>query len=137
VPATNVELARRAFEAIATDGLEAALDFLDPEIEFEPPDQALEQRGTFSGHEAVRDRWNLLLEPFDDVRMELDEVIEADDETVLVLFRIHARGKASGAPVQMRLAHAITVRDGRALRVRAYLDPAEARRALGLDPQPG
>jgi ketosteroid isomerase-like protein len=137
VPATNVELARRAFEAIATDGLAAALDFLDPEIEFEPPEEALEQRGTFTGHQAVKDRWNLLLEPFDDVRMELDEVIEASDETVLVVFRIHARGKASGVPVDMRLAHLVTVREGKAVRMRAYLDPAEARRAVGLDPQPG
>ena len=137
MPAANVELARRAFEAIGTDGLAAALDFLDPEIEFEPPREALEQRGTFRGHAAVRDRWDVLLEPFDDIRMEVDEVIEADDETVLVVFRIHARGKASGAPVEMRLAHLVTVREGKAVRMRAYLDPAEARRAVGLDPQPG
>jgi ketosteroid isomerase-like protein len=134
VPAANVELARRAFEAIATGGLGAALDFLDPEIEFEPPHEALEQRGTYKGHAAVRDRWNLLLDPFDDVRMEIDELIEADDETVVVVFRIRARGKASGAPVEMRLAHVITVRDGKAVRMKAYLDPEEARRAAQLEP---
>jgi len=134
VPAANVELARRAFEAIGTDGLAAALDFLDPEIEFEPPHEALEQRGTFKGHAAVADRWDLLLEPFDDVRMELDELIEADDETVLAVFRIHARGKASGVPVEMRLAHLITVRDGKAVRMKAYLDPEEAKRAAQLEP---
>ena len=134
MPAANVELARRAFEAIGTDGLAAALDFLDPEIEFEPPEEALEQRGTFTGHQAVKDRWNLLLEPFDDVRMELDELIEADDETVLAVFRIHARGKASGVPVEMRLAHLITVRDGKAVRMKAYLDPEEAKRAARLEP---
>jgi ketosteroid isomerase-like protein len=134
VPAANVELARRAFEAIATDGLPAALDFLDPEIEFEPPHDALEQRGTFKGHAAVRDRWDLLLEPFADIRMDIDELIETDDETVVVVFRIRARGKASGAPVEMRLAHVITVRDGKAVRVKAYLDPEEARRAAQLEP---
>jgi ketosteroid isomerase-like protein len=130
--ASNLELTRRAFEAIETGGLEAVLDFLDPEIEFEPPEQALEQRGSFKGHDAVRDRWNLLLEPFEDVRMEPEEFIEADDETVIAVFRIHARGKASGAPVEMRLAHLVTVRDGRAVRMKAYLDPDEARRAAGL-----
>jgi ketosteroid isomerase-like protein len=134
VPAANVELARRAFEAIATGGLPAALDFLDPEIEFEPPHDALEQRGTFKGHAAVRDRWDLLLEPFDDVRMEIEELIEADDETVVVVFRIRARGKASGAPVEMRLAHVIAVRDGKVVRMKAYLDPEEARRAAQLEP---
>jgi ketosteroid isomerase-like protein len=134
VPAANVELARRAFEAIGTGGLAAALDFLDPEIEFEPPDEALEQRGTFKGHAAVRERWDLLLDPFDDVRMDVEELIEADDETVLVVFRIHARGKASGAPVEMRLAHLVTVRDGKAVRMKAYLDVDEAKRAVQLEP---
>jgi ketosteroid isomerase-like protein len=132
VPHSNVELARRAFEAIEAGGLSAALDFLDPEIEFEPPDEALEQRGTFKGRQAVRDRWNLLLEPFEDVRMKAEEFVEANDETVVAVFRIRARGKASGAPVEMLLAHVITVRDGKAVRLRAYLDPAEARRAAGL-----
>jgi ketosteroid isomerase-like protein len=135
MPAANVELARRAFEAIATDGLGAALDFLDPEIEFEPPKEALEQRGTFKGRVAVRDRWDLLLDPFDDVRLEIDELIEADDQTVVVVFRIRARGKASGAPVEMRLAHVVTLRDGRAVRMKAYLDPEEARRAARLEPR--
>jgi ketosteroid isomerase-like protein len=135
MPPANVELARRAFEAIATDGLGAALDFLDPEIEFEPPKEALEQRGTFKGRVAVRDRWDLLLDPFDDVRLEIDELIEADDQTVVVVFRIRARGKASGAPVEMRLAHVVTLRDGRAVRMKAYLDPEEARRAARLEPR--
>jgi ketosteroid isomerase-like protein len=75
-----------------------------------------------------------LLDPFDDVQMEVEELIEADDETVLVVFRIHARGKASGAPVEMRLAHLITVRGGKAVRMKAYLDPEEARRAARLEP---
>jgi len=73
-------------------------------------------------------------DPFDDVRMEIEELIEADDETVVVVFHIRARGKASGAPVEMRLAHVITVRDGKAVRMKAYLDPEEARRAAQLEP---
>jgi ketosteroid isomerase-like protein len=129
---SNTELVRRAFEAIDSKGLAGALDFLDPEVEFEPPEEAIEQRGTFRGHRAVQERWELLLDPFDDVHMDSEEFVEADDETVVAVFRIHARGKASGAPVEMRLAHVITVRDGRAVRLKAYLDPDEAKRAAGL-----
>jgi ketosteroid isomerase-like protein len=131
---SNVELTRRAFAAIEARGLDGALDFLDPEVEFEPPDEAIEQRGSFKGHAAVRARWKLLLDPFEDVRMEPEEFVEADDDTVIAVFRIRGRGKASGAPVEMRLAHVITVRGGKAVHMKAYLDPEGAKRAVGLLP---
>ena len=134
MPPSNVELARRAFGAVEADGLGAALDFLDPDVEFEPPDEALEHRGSFKGHDAVRERWDVLFEPFSDVRIDAEEFLEADEETIVVVFRIHARGKASGVPVEMQLAHVLTVRDGRAVRLKAYLDPDEAKRATGLLP---
>ena len=51
-----------------------------------------------------------------------------------MVFRIHARGKASGVPVEMRLAHLVTIRDGKAVRMRAYLDPEEAKRVARLEP---
>jgi ketosteroid isomerase-like protein len=129
---TNVQVARQAFEAIADRGLDGALDFLDPECEFEPPDDAIEQGGVFKGHDAVRKRWDLLLEPFEDVRMELENVSEADPDNVLVVFRVRARGQASGAPVEMRLGYLMTIHDGKALRIKAYLHPSDARRAAGL-----
>ncbi len=132
---SNVELARGAFEAIGERGLDGALEFMDPEVEFEPPEDAIEQGGTFKGHAAVRERWDLLLEPFDDVRIEVEDFVEAPDGRVVALFRVRGRGRASGAPVEMRLAHVITVRDGKAVRLKAYLDPDEAMRAVGLEPQ--
>ncbi len=132
---SNVELARGAFEAIGERGLDGALEFMDPEVEFEPPEDAIEQGGTFKGHAAVRERWDLLLEPFDDVRIEVEDFVEAPDGRVVALFRVRGRGRASGAPVEMRLAHVITVRDGKAVRLKAYLDPDEAVRAVGLEPQ--
>jgi ketosteroid isomerase-like protein len=132
---SNAEIAREAFEAIGRRRLDAALDFLDPEVEFEPPEDAIEHRGTFKGHKAVRERWNLLLEPFDEFEIEPDDFLEAPDGRVVVLFRVRGRGKASGAPVEMQLAHVVTLRDGKAVHLKAYLDPDEALRAVGLEPQ--
>jgi ketosteroid isomerase-like protein len=134
VPAENLELARRAFHAMQTGGLPAVLEFLDPQVEFEPPDDALERRGNFKGHAAVRDRWDVLFEPFADVRIEPEEFVEAGEETVVAVFRINARGKASGVPVEMQLGYVVTVRDGKVVRMKAYLDPEEAKRAAGLEP---
>jgi ketosteroid isomerase-like protein len=132
VPASNVELARRAFDAMQAGGLPAVLEFLDPEVEFEPPDNALERRGSFKGHAAVRERWDVLFEPFAEVRIEPEEFVDAGEETIVAVFRINARGKASGVPVEMQLGYVLSIRDGKVVRMKAYLDPEEAKHAAGL-----
>jgi ketosteroid isomerase-like protein len=129
---SNADLARRAFEAMRRGGVSAALEFMDPEIEFEPPEEALEGHGPYRGHQAVRERWNLILEPFDEVEVEFEEFLEAPDDKVVVVFRVHGRGKSSGAPVNMRQAHVVTLRGARAVRLKAFRDPAAAKRAAGL-----
>ena len=128
------ERTRAAFEAIAERGLYAALEFMHPEVEFEPPEEALEQRGNFKGHAAVRERWNVLFDPFEDMRLIPEEFVEAGPDTVVAVFRVSARGRASGVPVDMRQALVITFEDAKARRLKAYLDPDEAKRAAGLQP---
>jgi ketosteroid isomerase-like protein len=90
----NVEIARTAFDALNRGGFDEALVYVDPEIEFEPPNETLERPSSFKGHEALRERWKLLLGPFEDVRLEPD----VDNETVIVVFRVRVRGQASKVP---------------------------------------
>jgi ketosteroid isomerase-like protein len=130
----NAERTRIAFEAIAERGLDAALEFMHPEVAFEPPEEALERRGNFKGHAAVRERWNVLFDPFEDLRLIPEEFVEAGPDTVVAVFQVSARGRASGVPVDMRQALVITFEDGKARRLKAYLDPDEAKRAAGLQP---
>jgi len=49
-----------------------------------------------------------------------------------VMVKLLARGKGSGVEVEARGAHVCTVRDGRAVRLEMYLDPARALEAVGL-----
>jgi ketosteroid isomerase-like protein len=128
------ERTRLAFEAIAERGLDAALEFLHPEVEFEPPEEALERRGNFKGHAAVRERWSVLFDPFEDLRLIPKEFVEAGPNTVVAVFQVSARGRASGVPVDMQQALVIHFEDGKARRLKAYLDPDEAKRAAGLQP---
>jgi ketosteroid isomerase-like protein len=65
-------------------------------------------------------------------RFEPERFFDVDDERVLVFVRGTATGQASGAAIEVRLAHELTIRDGRLVRFKVYLDRAEALMATGL-----
>jgi ketosteroid isomerase-like protein len=67
----------------------------------------------------------------DDFRAELDEFIDAGRE-VVVLTRISARGKGSGADVRADTATMWTIHAGQVIRLALYWDSAKALEAAGL-----
>ena len=74
----------------------------------------------------------MVADAFEELRYELEEAIDVGDGRLLALVRIRGRGKGSGVGVDTRLAHLWTVRDGKAVRMQAFTDRDEARRAAGL-----
>ena len=52
--AENVELVRKALEAFATGGVEAALPFLSPGVAWYPTDRWLDARA-YRGHDGMRE----------------------------------------------------------------------------------
>ena len=83
------------------------------------------------GREAVLSFFGDQAEMFDDVRIELERLSEAGDR-VLAFIRVTARGRASGAGVDISIGHVWTVRDGLVVRGEGYGDRDEAVRAAGL-----
>ncbi len=70
--------------------------------------------------------------PWAELRFDPERFVDVDDERVLVLVRVHAEGKGSGVPVELRNAHEYTIRDGMLVRFKVYGDRAEALEAGGL-----
>jgi ketosteroid isomerase-like protein len=70
--------------------------------------------------------------PWEELNFEPERVIDVDDERVMVLVRVDARGKGSGARVELMNAHEFTVRDGVLVRFKVYSDRDEALKAAGL-----
>jgi ketosteroid isomerase-like protein len=66
------------------------------------------------------------------IHFEPERFLDVDDERVLVFVRVSATGEGSGAPVEIRAAHEITVRDGVLVRFKAYVNRAQALEAAGL-----
>jgi ketosteroid isomerase-like protein len=69
---------------------------------------------------------------FGTFRYDPDDVVEGADGRVVVLGRIHARGRATGMPLAGEFGHVWTLRDDKAASVVAYRDWDAARREAGL-----
>jgi ketosteroid isomerase-like protein len=88
---------------------------------------------TFRGRDRILQAVTDWIETVSDWRIEVDEVIDGTENRVLVLDRILAGGKGSGAPIEQRLFVAVTVRDGKVARIDDHTVEAEALEAAGLE----
>jgi ketosteroid isomerase-like protein len=69
------------------------------------------------------------------IRFEPERFFDVDDERVLVFVRVSATGHGSGAPVEIRAAHEVTIREGRLVRFKVYDNRDRALEAVGLSKQ--
>jgi len=125
----NVERTRLGYEAFNRGDFDAALDLCAPDIEWQ--DGAIDTP-PIKGKHALRALFESVMEPWDELRREPEEIIDLGDDRVLVLFHATGRGKGSGIEVEARGADLLTVRDGLLARWVAYADRAEALEAAGL-----
>jgi uncharacterized protein len=66
------------------------------------------------------------------IHFEPERFFDVDDERVLAFVRVAARGQESGAPVEIRVAHEFTIRDGLVVRFKVYASRDRALEAAGL-----
>jgi ketosteroid isomerase-like protein len=130
VSSENVDVVRRIYEADERGDTAAALDLLDPEIEVQYRGQLIDKAATYHGHAGVRQLMESIRENFDEFHVEVEECIDHDEHVVVALHQ-RATGKASGAPVDIRIGQVWTLRNGRAVRWRIYRSKDEALAAVG------
>jgi ketosteroid isomerase-like protein len=124
----NVEIVRRAFEEVNAR-LDHVRGLFHPDYELDLTDSGgpLVQ-GLDAAQETMREYW----ETFEDFHYEIEEVIHADEEHVVVSVRDGGRMKGSGAEVWTRFFDVVTLRGGKIVRVSAHLDRNRALAAAGL-----
>ena len=118
------------YAAFARRDLDAILEIAHPEIEAHDPPE-MPDSAIHYGREAVKRDWEQTLELFDEFTIDVERVFDAGDEVVLFL-HYQGRGRESGAEVELRLAHVVTFRDGKATRFRQFLDRDMALEVAGL-----
>lgn len=124
---------RRLYDEWAKGNLLALQHVADPEIEWQwAPEMASLFGGprTYRGLDEIWVATKEWLVPWEHYWMTADEFIEVDDR-VVVLMRLHARAH-SGSVLEQRVAAVWTMRDGKAIAVRYYMDRDEALRAAGV-----
>jgi uncharacterized protein len=132
----TVDRVLRGYELFNSGDLDAAMDGFHPDIEWVGTD-VLPENETRRGHDEVRRFWESWREVFDDFRIEIEEIVDAGDQ-VIVMARVSGRGRDSGAEVVTpSFAHIWTLRDELVVRMEMLPTRADALRAVGLEGQTG
>jgi ketosteroid isomerase-like protein len=128
---------RHGNEAGNRRDFELQLLFLDPEIEyhfsespvggFVPPDLL----GVHRGHQGYLEVWEGVMEAMDDLKIEIDEVIDYGDR-LLTAGRHMGHGRSSGIPFNQPVFQVFTLRRGLAIRQADFTDRESALEAAGL-----
>src|SRR5919206_396486 len=82
-------------------------------------------------HEGIREMLRDLYEAFSQFQVEFTDIRDLGDR-VVAIGRWITRGEESGIETTPPLASVVEFRDGKAIRVRSYLDPKEALADVGL-----
>jgi ketosteroid isomerase-like protein len=97
----RIDQFRRALEAFNRGDIEAALEDVDPAVEWHTPG-ILPDTQTYYGHEGVRAWADTMSDAFADLRLDpRSDFRELDDERVLVQVRASGRGRESGIEVDI------------------------------------
>jgi ketosteroid isomerase-like protein len=128
----NVEAFKRVADANNRRDVEAMLAELDPDVEWQSA--VLGSLGgeatVHRGHEGVREMLRDLYEAFSEFQVEFSDIRDLGDR-IVAIGRWVTRGEESGVETTPPLASVMDFKNGKAVRVRSYLDPKEALGAAG------
>jgi uncharacterized protein len=126
----NVEITQRMIDAYNCGDVRAFADLATPDFEWSTSMGAIEGE-VFRGREGIEMYFANLGNAWEELRLSVDEFRDLG-ERVVWLGRIRGRGHSSGARVEAPMGVIADLRDGKALRIRSYLDHGEALHAAGL-----
>ena len=132
----NVEIVRTLAEGFQHRQHERAFEYYDPEIEWDASNAGLlgpDLAGVYRGHEGVRTYWRHWLSAWSDLHFEIQDVVDAGDLVVLLVRNQRQWGRHSGIATEVPpYGMVFTLRDGKVIRWRGYLDQESALKAAGL-----
>jgi len=122
---------RQGYAAANRRDFDLLLTGLDPGIEFRPGPTVPDFNELYLGHDGYREIWRVLLEAFEDVRLDPEELVDLGDR-YLVMVDLNGHGAGSGVSISQPLFQLFTLREGLIVRQDDFLDRAEAFEAAGL-----
>ena len=126
----TLDLARRALNHLSDGEFDELIAMTDPDVRWHSFFADVGMGGVYSGHEGMREYARDLHDAWDIVRVEIDDALAVGD-AVLLVGRIHYRGKTSGVETKDPAGWTLTFRNGKVVRFRAFRDPERALQDLG------
>jgi ketosteroid isomerase-like protein len=126
----NVDVVRRALDALAREDMQAAVVDLDPDAEmydFDIPDADV-----YRGPDGFFKWLGVWSESWESWRFEDLEILPAGEDRAVALFRMIVKGRDSGVEIDRRDGVAYTLRSGKIVRMEYYNDQQKALEAVGL-----
>jgi ketosteroid isomerase-like protein len=108
----NVEVARDLVQAVNRRDLDAFLELLRPDVEWDDREGWPGIQGVYRGRPGVRDWWERFLEVWESVAVEIDEITEGPDGSVVLELSGAFRGASSGVPTEIRAWEVLWIVDG-------------------------
>ena len=127
MPGTNLEIVRRAHEALNASDIDTVIALCDPGFRLDMSDRVFNP-AVYEGHDGIRAFYSEVMDVWETFTWEVIEAEEHEDR-VLVLLQSTGKARGSGLELDRRAAMVWRVDAGRATSLTFYRDPAEARRA--------
>ena len=129
----SIEAALRSVDAVNRGDVDAFVDCLHPDVEWEENGDVPGARVIYRGREEVR-AWfaEVMKEPWERFDIQVEEISEADGGGILGGQRIVALGRGSGVEIDMRFWTASWFADGKVLKRQVFWTRDEA--VAALDP---
>jgi ketosteroid isomerase-like protein len=135
----NVQIVRDLAESFKQRDHERAFDFYDEEIEWDSTPSADSEVfpsdivGVFHGHDGVRTFWRRWLSSWTALEFEVEDVLDAGDEVVLLIRNQRQTGRLSGVPTEVPpFGMVFEFRDGKVIRMRHFPSRESALEGAGL-----
>lgn len=132
----RLRLAETYYPALNQRDVDAVLRLFAEDAEYLPFNVSIVEGGSYQGHTGIRRFFEDAADTWEYLRAE-PQTYKAKDDQVVVIGHLRCRGRHSGIDVDSPAAWVFTFRDRKASRMRVYLDPEEALRAVGLSEEDG
>jgi ketosteroid isomerase-like protein len=128
----NHEVITRMYSAWNSGDMDALSDVFDPEVEVRPAFSTFLASTVYRGHDGVAAWYADTFEPWAEMTAEPQRFVGAGERTVVVV-GLNARVSGGKVDLEGEIAHVVTFRDAKIVKLDGYDQPEAALSAVGLE----
>jgi ketosteroid isomerase-like protein len=128
----NMELVHRFYASWSDRNIDAIMEFVAPDVEFDWTESRSPYQGIYRGRDGIMRFWRDQAEAWEEFRIELVEAIECGPGVLVAVTSVRGRGRGSGIDLEAGGAAIWRFRDGAIAGVKLFQGKEEALAAAGL-----